>query len=188
MAREKGIQTYSFTVVWGDQSEWRVTADGRRPEQDAASSDEEALNEILAQRESRKRRSSETLTASEAPPLSPPVPPRVQEVARRHGAAHSTRTASRGAVAATSNSPTCPSSRATCLTRSTFKQEDSNSVEEPRSPAPLRLPPKFSSRVCDAVSSPHNDRQTLPQEPPPSPFHRQPRKPTSRARASVRRK
>jgi len=47
-----------------------------------ASSDEEALNEILAQRESRKRRSSETLTASKAPPLSPPVPPRVQEVAR----------------------------------------------------------------------------------------------------------
>ena len=65
---------------------------GSHQEQDPASSDEEALNEILAQRESLKRQSSETLTASEAPPLPPPVPPRVQEVAQR--AAHSTRTAS----------------------------------------------------------------------------------------------
>ena len=66
--------------------------------------------------------------------------------------------------------------------------EDPNTVEEPHSPAPRRLPPKFSSRARKTVSSPHNDRQTLSQEPPPSPSRRQPRKPTSRARASVRRK
>ena len=144
MAREKGIQTYRFTESRCTSTDSMTTENvgfvsclgrpirvesyreecpglvphtrkrkRRHQEQDPASSDDEALNEILAQRESRKRRSLETLTASEAPPLPPPVPPRVQEVAQR--AAHSTRTASEALpLAATSNSPTCPRSRATC--------------------------------------------------------------------------
>jgi hypothetical protein len=165
---------------------WQASARlGSHQEQDPASSDEEALNEILAQRESLKRQSSETLTASEAPPLPPPVPPRVQEVAQR--AAHSTRTASE---ALPLPPPILPHVRGVAqrATRSSYKQEDSNTVEEPRSPAPRRLPPKFSSRARKTVSSPHNDRQTLSQEYPPSPSRRQPRKPTSRASTSVRRK
>ena len=115
-----------------------------------ASSDEEALNEILAQRESRKRRSSETLTASEAPPLSPPVPPRVQESRATCRPLDSHRV--KGRCRCHLQFSHMSEESRNVPTRSTFKQEDSNSVEEPRSPAPRRLPPKFSSRARNAVN------------------------------------
>jgi hypothetical protein len=150
-----------------------------------ASSDEEALNEILAQRESRKRRSSETLTASEAPPPSPPVPPRVQEVARR--AAHSTR---QGALPLPP--PILPhvrvvAQRAYPLDFQAGRLNLRRRTSFSSSPSPTAKN-SLLVHATQLISSPHNDRQTLPQEPPPSPSRRQPRKPTSRARTSARRK